>query len=98
MTDNTVKEVFIIRREYRDLKQSKEQIKSAHSEFAENKPQLFDMITSSQCDDSVLNQMMGAFNAVNTGSLTQHDASVLVGEKLVDTFVKPNLPPKTKED
>ena len=89
-----VKEVFKIHQKYRDLSQSKVQIKKDHPEFAENKPQLFDMITSVQCDDAILNQMMGAYNAVNAGSISQHDASVLVGGKLVDTFVKPNLPPK----
>lgn len=94
----TVKEAFLIRQKYRDYRQSKETIKKDHSKFAEDKPQLFDMITSDHCDDTILNQMMGAYKAVNAGSISQHDASVFVGEKLVDTFVKPNLPPKDKED
>ena len=30
---------------------------------------------------------------VRNGSMTQHDASVAVGQVLVDTYVKPNIDP-----
>lgn len=92
------KEVFTIRHKYRDLHQSKVQIKQDHIALAEDKPQLFDMITSNICDDTVLNQMMAAYNGVNTGKVSQHDASVAVGESLVNTYVKPSLPKTEKKD
>tara|TARA_Y100000389_G_scaffold204397_1_gene256704 strand:+ start:219 stop:512 length:294 start_codon:yes stop_codon:yes gene_type:complete len=87
-------EVFQIRQKIRDYGKSKSQIESEHKEFAENRPQMFDMITRPDCDDLLLNKMLSAHRLVSQGKMTQHDASVFMGEQLVDKYVKPSLPPK----
>ena len=56
------------------------------------------MITSADCDDSILLRILKARTDVEDGKINQHDASVAVGTILVDEIVKPNLPPKPKED
>ena len=89
MDSENEKVVFKIRHKYRDLKISKEEIKNEYNEFSENFPQLFDMICSEKCDDNILNRMLSARRLVNSGSLSQHDASVQVGKDLVDKYVIP---------
>ena len=50
------------------------------------------MICSDNCDDYLLNKMLSAKRLVNNGSMSQHDASVKVGQDLVNKYVIPNLP------
>ena len=89
------KQVFEIRHKFRDLKMSKEKLCCQYQEIAEERPQLFDMLCSEKCDDYILNRMLGARRAVASGNISQHDASVMVGKDLVDTFVIPTVE-KTK--
>ena len=49
------------------------------------------MICSTECDDNMLNKMLSAKRLVNSGSMSQHDASVQVGKDLVDKYVIPKL-------
>ena len=83
------KTVFEIRHKYRDLNIPIEALKEEYKVFSEDKPQLFDMICSESCDDNILNRMLNARRLVESGSLSQHDASVMVGKDLVDTYVVP---------
>ena len=62
-----------------------------YKEFKEDKPQLFDMICSNHCDDMVLSQLLYQFEEVKSGNINQHDASVNVGQVLVDKYVKPKI-------
>tara|TARA_Y100000389_G_scaffold173549_1_gene182812 strand:- start:120 stop:413 length:294 start_codon:yes stop_codon:yes gene_type:complete len=95
--DTTIeKQIFEMRRKFRDLKIPKETIRSEYPVFAEERPQLFDMLCSDTCDDYILNRMLGARRAVDSGNLSQHDASVMVGKDLVDTYVIPTVE-KTKQ-
>lgn len=84
--------VFLIRQEYRDENKNKSEIKVKYNNFAEKYPKLFDMICSDNCDDYLLNKMLSAKRLVNSGSMSQHDASVKVGQDLVNKYVIPNLP------
>jgi len=84
--------VFLIRQEFRDENKNKSEIKVKYSNFAEKYPKLFDMICSDNCDDNLLNKMLSAKRLVNNGSMSQHDASVKVGQDLVNKYVIPNLP------
>ena len=81
-----------IRQEYRDENKNKSEIKVKYNNFAEKYPKLFDMICSDNCDDNLLNKMLSAKRLVNNGSMSQHDASVKVGQDLVNKYVIPNLP------
>ena len=59
--------------------------------FAEKFEQSFNMICNPTCDDNTLNKIMNAHLLVQNGKMTQHDASVAVGQTLVDKYVKPTL-------
>ncbi len=89
------KTVFEIRQKYRDFNISKETLKKEYVDFVEDKPQLFDMICSESCNDNILNRMLNAHRLVKSGSLSQHDASVMVGKDLVDTYVIPVVEDKS---
>lgn len=84
-------EVFIIRSKFRDENKSKDELQKTYHKFAEEKPQLFDMICSPNCDDFMLNQMIKMRTKVENGEISQHDASVNIGQHLVDKYVKPEM-------
>jgi hypothetical protein len=69
-----------------------EQIKENknHAAFAKDYPELFKKILEKQ-DLSHLGAMLSALDKMESGSLSQHQASILVGQRLVDSFVKPKL-------
>jgi hypothetical protein len=58
--------------------------------FAKDYPELFKKVMEKQ-DLSHLGVMLSALDKMETGSLSQHQASILVGQRLVDKFVKPQL-------
>jgi len=61
-----------------------------HAAFATSYPELFKKVIEKQ-DLSHLGVMLNALDKMETGSLSQHQASILVGQRLVDKFVKPQL-------
>ena len=61
-----------------------------HAAFAAAYPELFKKVLEKQ-DLSHLDVMLNALDKMETGSLSQHQASILVGQRLVDKFVKPQL-------
>jgi hypothetical protein len=61
-----------------------------HAAFAKAYPELFKKVIEKQ-DLSHLGVMLNALDKMETGSLSQHQASILVGQRLVDKFVKPQL-------
>tara|TARA_Y100000389_G_scaffold85335_1_gene82034 strand:- start:5609 stop:5881 length:273 start_codon:yes stop_codon:yes gene_type:complete len=83
--------VYDIRSKFRDQRISKDELKNMYADFVEQKPQLFDMICSHNCDDIMLNKMLKLHSKVTTGELSQHDASVKVGQHLVDKYVVPEV-------
>jgi hypothetical protein len=93
MEKEDIAELFIIRKKFRDEHISKDVLKNTHFNFATNFEHSFDMICSHDCDDNMLNKLLNAHMLVRNGSMTQHDASVAVGQVLVDTYVKPNIDP-----
>jgi len=82
----------------RDLKahvnagRSVEEIKAVPplAKFAQDYPELFKKVIQHQ-DLSHLAVMLGALDKMETGALSQHQASILVGQRLVDKIVKPQL-------
>ena len=91
MDESDMKELFLIRQQFRDHKIPKSQLEKTHVEFTEKFSQCFDMICSESCDDMILNKMLNARRLVSSGNMTQHDASVLVGQNLVDKYVIPTM-------
>ena len=80
-------------RRLRRLGQNDEQIKEALGEFVKQYPTLFQMAVEPHFDYKQLNMMLGVMDRMS-GGMSQHQASVIVGQSLVNTFVKPML----KED
>jgi len=66
------------------------ELATLYPKFAEEYPKLLKMMVAKE-DLSPINTMLRALDRMGTGSLTQHTASILVGQSLVDTFVKPQL-------
>lgn len=58
--------------------------------FAENYPELFKKIVG-QKDLTPIRSMLAMLDRISSGQLTTHQASVIVGQQLVDRYVKPQL-------
>ncbi len=69
---------------------TEEQIREKVPEFAEKYPELFTKIIQKQ-DLSPIQSMLAMLDRMGEGSITQHQASIIIGKKLVDKFVNPQL-------
>jgi hypothetical protein len=83
-------------RRLRRLGQNDEQIKEALGEFVKQYPTLFQMAVEPHFDYKQLNMMLGVMDRMS-GGMSQHQASVIVGQSLVNTFVKPMLKEEKKK-
>jgi len=83
-------------RRLRRLGQNDEQIKEALGEFTKQYPTLFQMAVEPHFDHKQLNMMLGVMDKMS-GGMSQHQASVIVGQSLVNTFVKPMLKEEKKK-
>lgn len=91
MDDKNIEELFFIRHQFRHNGISKLQLMNEHKTFHTKFEKCFDMICDSKCDDDILNKIINARKSVMTGNTSQHDASVVVGQKLVDKYVIPTV-------
>lgn len=67
-------------------------IKEKLPEFARDYPTLFETVVSTEpYHKNSLKTMLAMLDRMGEGSLSQHQASVIVGERLLQTFVKPQL-------
>ncbi len=69
---------------------SDEIIREKAKDFIEQYPELFKKIIARQ-DLSPIQQMLSMLDKMAQGSISQHQASVAVGKKLVDKYVTPSL-------
>ncbi len=77
-------------RRLRALGQNDTQIKDAMGSFVTQYPTLFQMAMSTTFDERQFTMMLGMLDKMANG-LSQHEASVRVGQALVDTYVKPMI-------
>ena len=70
---------------------SKEEIQEELAVFAAEYPSLFKMITSASYNEGSLKTMLAMLDKMGTGELTQHQASVIVGQRLHDVYIKPKV-------
>ncbi len=82
-------------RRLRALGKNDIEIKAALGDFVEKYPQLFQMAVEPNFDERQLNLMLGLLDKM-AGGMSQHQASVIVGQSLVNTFVKPAIGMKDK--
>jgi hypothetical protein len=69
---------------------TEEQIIEKVPQFHERYPELFKKIINKQ-DLSPIQSMLAMLDRMGEGNITQHQASVIIGKKLVDKFVNPQL-------
>jgi hypothetical protein len=73
-----------------------DQIKERLPEFSRDYPNLLEMVLSDEVyHKQTLTTMLAMLDRMGEGSLSQHQASVIVGQRLVQTFVKPQLQPNS---
>ena len=69
---------------------TEDEIKEKIPQFHERYPELFRKIIQKQ-DLSPIQSMLAMLDRMGEGRLTQHQASVIIGQKLVDRYVTPQL-------
>lgn len=69
---------------------SEEAIRARVPDFIEKYPELFKKIINRN-DLSPIQSMLAMLDKMGDGSISQHQASVIIGKKLVDKFVTPQL-------
>ena len=75
-------------RRLRALGQNDEQIKAAMGSFVTQYPTLFQLAMSEPFDERQFKIMLGMLERM-AGGMTQHEASVRIGQVLVDKYVMP---------
>lgn len=73
---------------------SEDNIKIRIPDFVEKYPELFKKIINKQ-DLSPIQSMLSMLDRMGEGNMSQHQASVIIGKKLVDRYVTPQLQGKT---
>lgn len=74
---------------------STEQIKEKVPTFVQHYKNLFDMITMpGGYNKQSLKTMLVMLDKMGAGELTQHQASIIVGQRLADTYIKPAINPQ----
>jgi hypothetical protein len=69
---------------------TEEQIREKAPDFSERYPELFQKIIKNE-DLSPIQSMLSMLDRMGNGSISQHQASIIIGKKLVDKFVNPQL-------
>jgi hypothetical protein len=77
-------------RRLRTLGKNDIEIKEALGSFVTEYPTLFQYCAQSNFDYAQLEMMLGMLDKMDKG-MTQHQASIAIGQKLVDKYVKPAL-------
>ena len=78
-------------RKLRALGQNDIQIKAALGSFVTEYPTLFQKAVEPNFQESELNLMLRVMDTMASSGMSQHQASVIVGQRLMDTFITPNL-------
>jgi hypothetical protein len=69
---------------------SEEVIRTRVPDFIEKYPELFKKVIT-KSDLSPIQSMLGLLDKMGEGAISQHQASVIVGKKLVDKYITPQL-------
>jgi hypothetical protein len=66
-------------------------IREEVSRFAEDYPTLYKKVLEGGDQDPSLRTMLALMDRMGSGELSQHQASVIVGQRLHDKYIKPKL-------
>jgi hypothetical protein len=78
-------------RALRALNKNDIEIKEVLGTFVTDYPTLFQKAVEPNFNEYELNLMLGVMDKMATTGMSQHQASVIIGQRLVDTYVKPQL-------
>ena len=67
-----------------------EDIKSLLPEFVREYPHLFETLTAPDYDPSTLQVMLTMLERMGNGSLNHHQATVIVGKRLAQKYIRPD--------
>jgi len=79
------------------LGQNDIQIKAALGSFVTEYPTLFQKAVEPNFKESELNLMLRVMDSMANAGMSQHQASVIVGQRLMDTFITPTLKDAAKK-
>jgi hypothetical protein len=75
------------------------EIEQELSRFSQDYPGLFKMLMRSETyNDASLRTMLALLERMGSGEMTQHQASVVVGQRLHDVYIKPRMPDMERKD
>lgn len=78
-------------REYKSSGRSHFEIRELLPEFARDYPYLFDTVVQEESmDESNLNTMLSMLDRMGQGNLNQHQATVIVGQRLAKKYIRPS--------
>ncbi len=87
-----VRDSIALVEEYQSQGFTTEEIQEKVPTFYKAYKNLFEMITNPQgYNKQHLKTMLAMLDRMGSGELTQHQASVIVGQRLADTYIKPNV-------
>ena len=69
----------------------KDKMISDHKKLFDTQNFIFNRAVSGELDPTVFSYMITKAKEIQRNKISNHDASKDVGQKLVDTFIKPNL-------
>lgn len=100
--DKILYQVKEINKKYKQFKNStgktqrefETEMKNEYSDLYDSFNFIFNRAVSGNLDTTVFSYMIQKAKAVKSNQMTNYDASKDVGQKLVDTFVKPKLDKK----
>lgn len=87
---NNVKEICDLKKKHND-KELKKILDEKYKDFINRYKSIYQMCLSGEMDIKRLEFMLNMMEKVKKNEMSEYDASVKVGTKLVDEIVKPNL-------
>jgi len=78
-------------KELRSQEASLDSIRDATGTFSTQYPGLFKMILADSYNDASLRTMLALLDRMGSGQMSQHQASVVVGQRLHDIYIKPKM-------
>ena len=96
---NKIKKLMIKHKDILKTNETKfdELVNKECDDFAEKYPTIYMKIKNDSLNDEQFGFMLDMLSRVKNNDMTQHNASVAVGERLVNEFVMPALEKKNKE-
>ena len=89
-----IKAAIVTLRKAKEDGKSRAEMEEAVPEFARDYAKLFSMLADhGEFDNPSLRTMLAMLDRMGTGEMSQHQASVVVGQRLHDVFIKPVVEP-----